>query len=88
MCDTVHFNTNPSLLFTDEMPILHVKNDALIIVLSTGVVMVVIIVAVLTYRRRKGNLSLNFYVYSTSKSPSRFRMCSLQQTQQYCIIHA
>ncbi|XP_076613405.1 butyrophilin subfamily 2 member A2-like isoform X2 [Chaetodon auriga] len=38
----------------DELPVPHVKNDAPIIVLSVGVIMVGIIVAVFMYRRRKG----------------------------------
>ncbi|XP_039634963.1 uncharacterized protein LOC120545054 isoform X2 [Perca fluviatilis] len=39
----------------DEIPVPHVKNDALIIVLSIGVMMVVIIVVVLMYRQQKGS---------------------------------
>ncbi|GLD55223.1 uncharacterized protein AKAME5_000774600 [Lates japonicus] len=37
----------------DEIPVPQVKSDALIVVLSIGLIMVVIIVAVLMYRRRK-----------------------------------
>ncbi|XP_034752640.1 butyrophilin subfamily 2 member A2-like isoform X2 [Etheostoma cragini] len=39
----------------DEIPVPHVKNDALIIVLSIGVIMVVIIVVMLMYRQQKGS---------------------------------
>ncbi|XP_078126919.1 butyrophilin-like protein 1 isoform X1 [Sander vitreus] len=39
----------------DEIPVPHVKNDALVIVLSIGVIMVVIIVVVLMYRKQKGS---------------------------------
>ncbi|KAM6901225.1 uncharacterized protein PEZ65_019392 [Lycodopsis pacificus] len=39
----------------DEIPVLQVKNDALIVVLSIGVLLVVIIIAVLMYRRQKGS---------------------------------
>ncbi|GAA6231911.1 uncharacterized protein LOC108879218 [Lates japonicus] len=39
----------------DEIPVPQVKSDALIVVLSIGLIMVVIIVAVLMYRRRKGS---------------------------------
>ncbi|KAA8584226.1 hypothetical protein FQN60_008011 [Etheostoma spectabile] len=39
----------------DEIPVPRVKNDALIIVLSIGVIMVVIIVVMLMYRQQKGS---------------------------------
>ncbi|KAM9338166.1 uncharacterized protein ABDE67_017725 [Symphorus nematophorus] len=39
----------------DEIPIPPVKNDDLIIALSVGLIMLAIIVAVLTYQRRKGS---------------------------------
>ncbi|KAM3599266.1 uncharacterized protein V6R79_002818 [Siganus canaliculatus] len=39
----------------DEMPVLHVKNDAVIIVSSIGVIAIVVIAAVFAYHRRKGS---------------------------------
>uniref|UniRef100_A0A8C2XGL8 Uncharacterized protein n=2 Tax=Cyclopterus lumpus TaxID=8103 RepID=A0A8C2XGL8_CYCLU len=39
----------------DDIPVPRVKNNALIIVLSIGMIMVVIIIAVLMYRRQKGS---------------------------------
>lgn len=41
----------------DELPSPHVKNDALIVLLSIGVIMIFIGVGVLTYQRRKGSSS-------------------------------
>ncbi|KAF7669549.1 hypothetical protein LDENG_00155660 [Lucifuga dentata] len=50
--------TNDGYLATfhipDEIPITHVRNDALIIALSIAVVLAVLVVAVLSYQRRKG----------------------------------
>ncbi|XP_075945931.1 programmed cell death 1 ligand 1-like [Anarhichas minor] len=57
----------------DEIPVLQVKNDALIVVFSTGVILIVIIIAVLMYRRRKGsnaNSTRNLLVDGRGKSAS------------------
>ncbi|XP_071322563.1 uncharacterized protein [Trachinotus anak] len=53
-CNFTNDGLSATFHVPDEIPVSQVKNDALIIVLSIGVVMVVITVAVLMYRRRKG----------------------------------
>ena len=47
------------LFYTDETAVPRGESDALIIALSIGIMLTVITVAVLIYRRRKGNLSPN-----------------------------
>ncbi len=56
-----HFNNNPFFtLFTDEVPVLQVENNALIVAFSIGVIMMVgAVIAVHMYRRQKGNQTLN-----------------------------
>lgn len=49
-------------LCTDEIPVPQKKNDALIVVLSIGVIMVAIIVAMLFYRRQKGKAVTQFFM--------------------------
>nr|XP_020461576.1 uncharacterized protein LOC109963416 [Monopterus albus]XP_020461577.1 uncharacterized protein LOC109963416 [Monopterus albus]XP_020461578.1 uncharacterized protein LOC109963416 [Monopterus albus] len=58
---TCNFTNELSATFhiPDEIPTPHVKNDSFIIVLSISVVMAVIIIAVLMYRRRKGFSTLS-----------------------------
>ncbi|XP_044030586.1 CD276 antigen-like [Siniperca chuatsi] len=52
---TCYFNGHSATFhIPDEIPIPPVKNDALIVILSIGVIMVVITAAVFMYRRRKG----------------------------------
>ncbi|XP_070845129.1 programmed cell death 1 ligand 2 [Chaetodon trifascialis] len=53
-CSFTNDGYSATFQIPDELPVPQVKNDALIVVLSMGVIMVVIIVAVLMYRRQKG----------------------------------
>nr|XP_040054332.1 uncharacterized protein LOC120832246 isoform X2 [Gasterosteus aculeatus aculeatus] len=53
-CSFAQDGNSATFHIPDEIPVLHVQKDALIVVLSIGLIMVVIIIAVLVYRRRKG----------------------------------
>ncbi|KAL6097015.1 cd274 [Pungitius sinensis] len=53
-CSFTQDGNSATFHIPDEIPVLHVQKDALIVVFSIGVIMVVIIIAVLMYRRRKG----------------------------------
>lgn len=50
-------------LFTDEVLAAHMKHDAVIAILSVGLVMAIIIAVVLLCRRRKGKTSLSDIMY-------------------------
>ncbi|XP_026153861.1 programmed cell death 1 ligand 1-like [Mastacembelus armatus] len=54
-CNFTNGDHSATFFIPDELPAAHTNGDALIVVLSIGVVMVGIIIAVLMYRRRKGS---------------------------------
>uniref|UniRef100_A0A671XVS6 Ig-like domain-containing protein n=1 Tax=Sparus aurata TaxID=8175 RepID=A0A671XVS6_SPAAU len=59
----------------DEMPVPDVKHDGLIVLFSIGVILLVIIVAVLMFRRRKGNHSI-LYLFVALKLVN-FKICTV-----------
>ncbi|XP_068561914.1 programmed cell death 1 ligand 2-like [Cebidichthys violaceus] len=67
-CVFTHDGNSATFHIPDDIPVPQVQNDALIVVMSIGVIMVVIIIAVLLYRRQKG-----FRAHSTRKLPANDR---------------
>lgn len=57
------------------MPVPDVKHDGLIVLFSIGVILLVIIVAVLMFRRRKGNHSI-LYLFVALKLVN-FKICTV-----------
>ncbi|XP_045923000.1 butyrophilin subfamily 2 member A2-like isoform X2 [Micropterus dolomieu] len=91
-CNFTNDGHSATFHIPDEIPNPPVKNDALIVVLSIGVIMVVITVAVLIYRRRKGfsnSSTRNLLVdgRDRSVSPAAYLQVNKENEEQITIIN-